>query len=362
MRLARVEIENFRHIEALTLDFTDALQRVRDVSLIVGPNASGKTTVLDAMGIGLGLVTQFYYNRPGLDITPPAIVRRGTVQARVTYHVRFTPTEIAMTRELYRLAGETQALPDSEEVTFTWEYPDLKREHPNGYIRCESQAVWALFKGRSLAARLLATGVVDWRVFERVGAMIAFDQQRTMWGKTIPTDIWNIINYGKPESAPNDRRTTDPKTILLSLAIRDTVPATGQHPPDQFRRIQQRYAEICAPHTITGLVQDDLGQLDLLFNDGTYEYRYDALSSGEQMLLLFLIRLVSDHIHQSIVLVDEVELHQHPLWQRRLLYLLPRIGTNNQIIATTHSDYLQEVTTQEAIITLGELGPQEAAS
>ena len=74
------------------------------------------------------------------------------------------------------------------------------------------------------------------------------------------------------------------------------------------------------------------------------------------MLLLFLIRMVTEHIHQSIVLVDEIELHQHPLWQRKLLYLLPRIGKNNQIIATTHSAYLRDVLPGEAIIDLGKLG------
>ncbi len=359
MKLMHVEIENFRHIQHLSLDFTDALQRVRDVSLVVGPNTSGKTTVLDAIGIGLGIATQFYYDRPGLQITPPAIVRRGVVQARVTYQVKFTLDEIAAIRDLYRLADEEQDIPDKEEVTFTWEYPDRRGEYSNGYLRYDSQD-WALLKGRDRAARLLSTGVVDARIFERVGAMIAFDQQRTMWGKTIPADIWNIINYGKADAAPNDRRTNDPKTILLALAVRDSVPTTGQYPSDQFKRIQQRYAEVCAPHTLKGLVQDDLGQLDLLFTDGKYEYRYDAMSSGEQMSLLFLIRLVSDHIHQSIVLVDEVELHQHPLWQRRLLHLLPTIGINNQIIATTHSDYLQEVTPQDAVVVLGDLGRQEA--
>jgi predicted ATP-binding protein involved in virulence len=74
------------------------------------------------------------------------------------------------------------------------------------------------------------------------------------------------------------------------------------------------------------------------------------------MLLLFLIRMVTEHVHQSIVLVDEIELHQHPLWQRKLLYLLPRIGQNNQIIATTHSAYLRDVLPREATIDLGELG------
>jgi predicted ATP-binding protein involved in virulence len=74
------------------------------------------------------------------------------------------------------------------------------------------------------------------------------------------------------------------------------------------------------------------------------------------MLLLFLIRMVTEYINQSIVLIDEIELHQHPLWQRKLLYLLPKIGRNNQIIATTHSAHLRDVIPREAVIDLGHLG------
>jgi len=69
MKLAKVQIENFRHLggagQPFVLDFTDALGRVRDFTLLVGPNASGKTTILDAiaaaLGPGLGMPTL----RPG---------------------------------------------------------------------------------------------------------------------------------------------------------------------------------------------------------------------------------------------------------------------------------------------------------
>ena len=130
--------------------------------------------------------------------------------------------------------------------------------------------------------------------------------------------------------------------------------------PEEIEAVRRLYSlseEVCAPHRIQRVERDELEQMQIVFTDGVYEYRYDGLSSGEQMLLLFLIRMVTEHVHQSIVLVDEVELHQHPLWQRKLLYLLPRIGQNNQIIATTHSAYLRDALPREAILRdLGELG------
>jgi len=362
MKVAGAVIENFRHIERLELDFKDSVGRVQDVSVIVGPNTSGKTTVLDALAIGLGLGTELPYSRPDFVLTPRTIVRRGALQARVTCHVQFSPEEIEATRQLYLLSEEKQEIPDVREATFIWEYPYLRdrEQYPRGYVRCEPYGTWYLLKGRVKVARLLPTGRVDWSWFERTGGIFTFDQQRTGMGKVIPRDVWDIIHGGGNESNSDERRTTNPRDILLWLAVRSQFPQVGEPQFDQFKRIQERYAEICAPHRIKGAVQDELGQLDLIFTDGTYEYSYDGLSSGEQMLLLFLTRMVPDHVHQSIVLVDEIELHQHPLWQRKLLYLLPRIGKNNQIIATTHSTYLRDALPREAIVTLGELGDQSS--
>ena len=100
MKVAKTIIENFRHIERTELDFTDSVGRVRDVSVIVGPNTSGKTTILDALGVGLGLVTELPYSRPDLNLTVPGIVRRGALHARVECHVHFSPEEIETTRQL----------------------------------------------------------------------------------------------------------------------------------------------------------------------------------------------------------------------------------------------------------------------
>ncbi|MGK7926522.1 MAG: AAA family ATPase [Spirulina sp.] len=51
MKLHSLKIENFRAIEKQFFDFTDYLGRPRTISLIVGPNGSGKTSVLDAIHV-----------------------------------------------------------------------------------------------------------------------------------------------------------------------------------------------------------------------------------------------------------------------------------------------------------------------
>ena len=88
MKIARLQIENFRHLggqgQPLVLDFTDALGRVRDFTLLVGPNTCGKTTILDSIAAAMGPSLQMPTLRPHFQRTPRMVVRRGSV-ARTCY-------------------------------------------------------------------------------------------------------------------------------------------------------------------------------------------------------------------------------------------------------------------------------------
>src|SRR5438132_13554734 len=127
MKLAKLQIENFRHLgcrdQAFVLDFTDAVGQVRDFTLLVGPNASGKTTILDAiaaaMAPGLGLPTL----RADFTLSPRRVVCRGALNAKVTCWLRFSPEEIKATRELFLLAAIDREVPDMAEAQLTWTYP-----------------------------------------------------------------------------------------------------------------------------------------------------------------------------------------------------------------------------------------------
>ena len=60
----------------------------------------------------------------------------------------------------------------------------------------------------------------------------------------------------------------------------------------------------------------------------------------------------------SIVLIDEIELHLHPAWQRKLVQALREEQSNNQYIITTHSPFVKQLFFEDDIIELGDLGEQ----
>ncbi|MBF0508566.1 MAG: AAA family ATPase [Deltaproteobacteria bacterium] len=352
MQLVNLAIRDFRHIQSLDLDFTDSLGRINEITAIVGPNTSGKTTILDAIALSIGLLTKITVLRPGCILSPGAIVRRGAIQAKVRAVVHFSPEEVEATRQLFRLSGRNDHIPECEKLTIEWAFPGLDSRSANSSGHPKN--CWKLFDGRATAAKLLSTRRADTSWFQKTGGVFTFDQQRTGMGKTIRRDIWEIIQQTS-DSNTDDRYTTDPRTILLALAVQSQFPPLSPDQVDQFKLIQEKYNELCAPHRFIGAARNELNDLDIRFNTNGYEFGYEGLSSGEQMVLLFLIKMVTEHINKSIVLIDELELHHHPVWQRKLLNILPKIGIENQFIFTTHSPYLRDVMPQEAVIDLGDL-------
>ncbi len=86
----------------------------------------------------------------------------------------------------------------------------------------------------------------------------------------------------------------------------------------------------------------------VLFNTKDGWFRYTELGYGYQSMLSWVVDLCkrmfetfpnSDNPLQesAVVLVDEIDLHLHPKWQREVISNLSQIFKNVQFIVTTHS-------------------------
>src|SRR5215204_6570726 len=133
MKLRRIKIENFRQIASWEHSFLDSLGRVRDVTLLVGPNASGKTSILDAIACAFSTLTRINAVRPGLRQTLQRIVRHGAVRARIEIEVEFSAEEMTVAAEAARLSGTSPSgvepvSPKKSIATATWTFGD--QEHP----------------------------------------------------------------------------------------------------------------------------------------------------------------------------------------------------------------------------------------
>ncbi len=81
-------------------------------------------------------------------------------------------------------------------------------------------------------------------------------------------------------------------------------------------------------------------QLAAYISTSSGEHGLPSLSHGERALLQIYVRLAAHMTRNTIVLIDEVETHLHPVWMQRLFKALKTLAAGNErlsIIFTTHS-------------------------
>ena len=95
--------------------------------------------------------------------------------------------------------------------------------------------------------------------------------------------------------------------------------------------------------------EDILAEPWFYLYDGSHQYELGEMSGGERAIFPLIFDFAYRDIHNSVVLIDELELHLHPPLQQHLLKALRKLGKNNQFILTTHSDAVAEIVPQESI-------------
>lgn len=70
-----------------------------------------------------------------------------------------------------------------------------------------------------------------------------------------------------------------------------------------------------------------------------FEIEIDTISSGEREIINFIFGMFLEQLNDSIIIIDEPELHLHPNWQKKLIEVLKDETKENniQIMFVTHS-------------------------
>ncbi len=385
MKLLSLEVQKFRAIDELRLSLVDALGAPRPITVIAGPNGSGKTSILFAIANALRGVMG--YRTP--DVPPPTYddIRssgssgrawtRAKRESQVTVSLQFDQDEQVAIRELLRLLRMEAPPPlDDGCLTVTWTFPP-------GFAEDGSKLGWwtasidpprpfvrSWLNARKLAIRAWSQRVpnVGPEYLRRIGGMMFFPQDRNLRERILPdeTAAGSIPSGASPEAGSDEgrefeqprarERTVTDILHFLSDYAQNRVPPL---PDDQNweKRIQAIFNRVCAPKEYLGYLyrgeDDQVGSPVLKHGEAEYPLAFAA--SGEQVVLEYITRLTyPSPLEHSLVLIDEPEIHLHPAWIRKLYLALPEIGRTNQYVLTTHSTELrQRAAADNALVDLG---------
>lgn len=355
MKVQTLHLQSFKQFRELTLDFTNSETGLaKELLLLVGANGSGKSTILQAIAATVGtacgrLLSASELDWPGFNWE---IVDSnwGRFPAQIELDIEFSPDEIAATRRFSEIVGgdrEGWAPPAEQRIVRL----RLERPGDRAFAPAGRNAMFQ-FKGRDYAKQLLRQE--GFGVFKQVGTILWYTEQRTSTSLTAQ-DPEKELNF--TEDLLRDRLS---KWRQFHQSVQSgQIQALRPGQKDLYADIKQGYQLIFPGRDFEGPVPRDA--LDdvleepwfYLFNQQkNHQYEISEMSGGERAIFPIVVDFANWNIHNSIILIDELELHLHPPLQQAFLRALPKLGQNNQFIITTHSDYVESLVPESAIIRL----------
>jgi predicted ATP-binding protein involved in virulence len=327
MKVKSLTLRSFRGIDDLTLDFD------QNVNVLIGINGVGKSSILDALAflllpflnelgsVGLGILRKFQ----DTDISSKS--NQALLKINVDYLGELNWSVQQSRQGKYDFSDQTFSSPEKIAATLS---QDLSND---------STANLPLFVFYPISREVASIAMeADFEFLEKSNPSfsrgLAYNnptlaeqssfQDFFTWFKR-QEDLENELRLDHPDY--RDRRLEAVRT-----AIPEFLPGFSN-----LRVRRSAEADISKRSPLRMTVQKQ-GQ-ELIINQ---------LSDGEKCLLAMVGDLarrlaianpgLPDPLQgQGVVLIDEIELHLHPKWQRNIVPVLTRTFPNCQFIVTTHS-------------------------
>ncbi|MEI6380042.1 MAG: AAA family ATPase [Cyanobacteriota bacterium ELA615] len=355
MKVQSVQLKYFKRFRnPPKFDFTDPETGLaRDLIVLIGVNGAGKTSLLQAIAATLGVATGRLQKLSDLEwagFNYELLGRNwGKFTPEVTLQVQFSSSEIQAVSEfqskLRDMGRDLQPPADENTVTLNWR---------DERVQAKTAAELFQFKGRDYAKQLLRSDDFPdgFQAFKRVGTTLWYTEQRTS------TTLTTEDQHNKIEITVDILRDRLSKWRQFHQDVEmGKIKKLRYGQKDLYKEIEQVYKTVFPERSFEGPVlreeiDDILKEPWFYLYDSKNQYEISEMSGGERAIFPMLMDFASWNIHNSVILIDEIELHLHPPMQQALLRALPKLGKNNQFIITTHSDYIEQLVPEAYIVRL----------
>jgi predicted ATPase len=291
----RIKVQSFRRIqEPLELDFTSPRGDAGKTIVLAGPNGCGKTTILEAVVLGLG---QEY------------LIVRDEEKSKREQHWRTTlPTGARIELDVSIDGGPVE----------TW------IRTPGSFVAGDAAAPPAI------VANMAVEYFSSWRAPELVGAVKPLVGRGARPTETEANRLWRLKQRINDERARGGYQPRAPGTKSRDEAWLEAINrAWSRFHGSDGTRIE---AQIVDP-------QDEELLADLYVVKGDARIcSVDQVSSGELELLSLAGWIILNGFDGGLLIIDEPELHLHPQWQSTILPALRELSPKAQLLVASHSD------------------------
>lgn len=338
MQVNRLEMHDFRGFEELRLEFHPRL------NVLVGVNGIGKSSVLDCLAILLSRLTGRIVAAKGTGrLFTESDVRQGEKQT--TCGVEITLEGAAYRWEAGKsiLRGRKPTLSNQADIASL-----VSSIHER--LDAEPDA------GVPIAVLYSVNRLVD-KVPLRVKKTHVFDQyaalHHSLTGKREEADFKLFFEWFRNrEDLENEAR---------RYLQDDFRPEDWEFPDRQLQAVRNALERLMPE--FSDLQVRRKPKLRMIINKQGQEFQIERLSDGEKCLLALVGDMarrlaianpaLSDPLQgRGVFLIDEIDLHLHPAWQRMVIPRLLETFPNCQFIVTTHSPQVLGEVAHECIFVL----------
>jgi predicted ATP-binding protein involved in virulence len=325
IRIKQLKLENFRGFEQLELEFH------RDLTVLIGENGAGKTAVLDCLAIFLTIFLE-------------KIIK---IKKDLENHIEI----LDIKQDKFETTDEISLLVEYQQATSEINYGIIFTKDHEFRISERTVIPWNKTNKKDFPILIYyPTSTVAFINF------IDFKNARD----NFRTDILSIYDHALDKQAFNFTYFFEwyrwQENIEKQLGKNPTL--------DQVR--QAIYSLLSDEHNqFANLAINWLNNPsgEMLIQKNTTVLNINQLSSGEKTLLALVadlarrLAIANPHREQpltgnGIVLIDEIDLHLHPRWQRHVIPRLHKTFPNCQLIVTTHSPLVLSQVKPENVVIL----------
>jgi predicted ATP-binding protein involved in virulence len=340
MKINNIHIENFKGIEKSNFEFNQSF------NVLIGENGVGKSSILDAVSIGLGTFLMNTTASFGLRGSRSRPLLKEEIRRKIysDHNIEYSNVVLSGTFCV-----------ESVDTCITW-----KREQRIGSNNLSVKHANQLKNyGRNILERLETNENLP---------LIAYHTTGRLWGQMFEKVKAKTIEYEKTGSrldgyyACLDPRSIEQKFLNWFKTYEDAI----------LKFDQNKTLYFAFKNAITSMVSDwqDIhfhwGLDDLLGKNENGEWTsFRNFSDGYKGIISLAADLayraikLNPHLGEravldteGIVLIDEIDMHLHPNWQQRIVDDLKRTFPNIQFIVTTHSPFVIQSLRAEEVINL----------
>lgn len=323
----RLTLTNYRGFEHLDLDLD------RPLTVLVGVNGAGKSSVLDAIATGVALqVSALVSAEIGGRALCEDDLRQGAPLVSVALDARHEDGELTLTiagrvdpvegfKSLHRFERPSRA--DQSPVTLPLALHLRSPRATDGPLQKSIMALRGASR-RQRPALAALDDALDGGLFE-FAPFVAWYRERE-----------DLENERRRDGEPEHQ---DPQLYAVRGALRLVAP---EYTDLRVRRLPTPHLTVKKSGVTLSLSQLSDGEQRLLALVADIARRMAIVDPGASNTLAV----------EAVILLDEVEQHLHPAWQRQVIPALRRAFPKAQFIVTTHSPQVLSSVPASAVVLL----------